>query len=464
MMRTATASTPMDALVIAFIFTPSLSLSSPNESASDNAQLSFLCDDSESAAQSFQRERETVGADVRRTKIEGAEAGLSCGSPRLFITKGGKWQTETKTERPQKRLCINRGRGRLIERWPRVDSSISGEVKQKSAQPQFCSGIIVLGQVAFCSGRVLGHNSALTKLCSAKWHFTQAECSATILPGQNCARPSGILLGQSARPQFCSLPKLAIENMSKTSTSAFTSEKDIVVSSSSSSSSERVPTSGSEVGTLNPQPPQPSTSQPVQPSTSQPPQPSTSQPSHSLPAKNALRDVKDQAEDKVNPKPWYTADEKSSKMSTEDLLELIREYPLPEGWYARLLGLQEPSNYGTKFETGIYEEQANSGYRLPLHPFAIRFFKHYHMAPGQLVLNGWRKLVGLIYLVKTSGYKPDAIDFMRVFFKIYFVKGVANCPGWYYIHSRQRLLKGGPKSNKGCMGRMDKWQLPFDRD
>ncbi|KAK2993748.1 hypothetical protein RJ640_024410, partial [Escallonia rubra] len=103
-------------------------------------------------------------------------------------------------------------------------------------------------------------------------------------------------------------------------------------------------------------------------------------------------DVKDQAEDKANPKPWYTADEKSSKMSSEDLQDLIREYPLPEGWYARLPGLGEPANYGTKFETGVYEEQVKSGYRLHLHPFVLRFFEHYRMAPGQLVPNGWRKL------------------------------------------------------------------------
>ncbi|KAK3037887.1 hypothetical protein RJ639_032117 [Escallonia herrerae] len=135
-------------------------------------------------------------------------------------------------------------------------------------------------------------------------------------------------------------------------------------------------------------------------------------------------------------------------MSTKDLLELIREYPLPKGWYASLPGLQEPANYGTKFETGIYEEQVKSGYRLALHPFALRFFEHYHMARGQLIPNGWRKLARLTYLVQTSRYKLDATDFIRVFFKIHFVKGVADCPGWYYIHSRQRLLKGGPKLNK----------------
>ncbi|KAK3012930.1 hypothetical protein RJ639_008582 [Escallonia herrerae] len=167
-----------------------------------------------------------------------------------------------------------------------------------------------------------------------------------------------------------------------------------ISSSSSSSSSERVATSGSEVGTSNPQPPLPSTSQPFQPSSSQrfqpsssqPLPPSSSQPSQFLSKRNPLGDVKDQAEDKANPKPWYTADEKST-------------------------------NYGTKFEMGVYEEQVKSGYRLPLHPFALRFFEHYRMAPGQLVPNGWRKLAGLIYLVWTSGYKPDVTDFMRVFFE-----------------------------------------------
>ncbi|KAK3033120.1 hypothetical protein RJ639_036479 [Escallonia herrerae] len=230
--------------------------------------------------------------------------------------------------------------------------------------------------------------------------------------------------------------------MSETSASVSSSEE-----SSSSSSSERVPTSGSEVGTSNPQLPLASTSHPFQPSTSQPLPPLSSQPSHSLSRKNALGDVKDQADDKANPKPWYTADEKSGKMSTEDLQDFIREYPIPEGWYARLPGLQEPANYGTKFETEIYEEQVKSGYRLPLHPFALRFFEHYRMAPGQLVLNGWRKLAGLIYLAQTSGYKPDATDFMR-----------ATTP------------EGKPESNKGWhfryffVGRLDKGELPFDSD
>ncbi|KAK2977037.1 hypothetical protein RJ640_007495 [Escallonia rubra] len=110
--------------------------------------------------------------------------------------------------------------------------------------------------------------------------------------------------------------------------------------------------------------------------------------------------------------------------------------------------VEDPTNYGIDWETGIYEEQVRSGYRLPLYPFALQMFKHYQMAPEQLVPNGWRELVGLIYLIETSGYKAGPTDFMRVFFEICFVKGVSNCPGLHYIHSRQRLLKRGPKYNK----------------
>ncbi|KAK3007732.1 hypothetical protein RJ639_014783 [Escallonia herrerae] len=321
-----------------------------------------------------------------------------------------------------------------------------------------CSDWILLGKssarpLSLCSGRVFGQDSVRTEFCSAivtllgqsvrtrfcsartllgRCHSVQAECSEGILLPQNSARAEcsdEILFGRchsvrvfgrdSARPRSLCLGRVF--------------ERDSV---RTEFCSAIVTLLGQSVRT----------------------------------GKNTLGDVKDQADDKANPKPWYTADEKSGKMSTEDLQDLIREYPLPEGWYARLPGLQEPANYGTKFETGIYEEQVKSGYRLPLHPFALRFFVHYRMAPGQLVPKGWRKLAGLIYLVQTSGYKPDATDFMRVFFEICFVKGVANCPGWYYIHSRQRLLKGGPKSNKGWhsrdffVGRLDKGELPFDRD
>ncbi|KAK3014250.1 hypothetical protein RJ639_009224 [Escallonia herrerae] len=294
---------------------------------------------------------------------------------------------------------------------------LMGTLLGQSVRAQFCLGRIVFSHWGFCLSRMLGHNSTRVESCSANrdsaraelclanghsaqaeclatilleaesclanGHSVRAECSGTILLWQNRVRSMGTLLEQNYHFKFLIFSKLAIENMSKTSTSVSSSEENIVIS-SSSSSSKRVPTSGS--------------------------------------------------------------------------------------WYARLPGLQEPANYRTKFETGIYEEQVKSRYRLPLQPFSLRFFEHYHMAPRQLVPNGWRKLVGLIYLVQTSGYKPDAADFMRGFFEIYFIKVVANYSGWYYIHSRQRLLNGGPKPNKGWhsryffVGRLDKGKLLFGRD
>ncbi|KAK3023175.1 hypothetical protein RJ639_043484 [Escallonia herrerae] len=289
---------------------------------------------------------------------------------------------------------------------------------------------IVFGRLALCLDRVFGHNSARAESCSAIWHSARAECSGTILLEQNRVLSFGTLLGQSVRARLCS-NRIVFCHLALCSGRVFEHDSARAESCSAIWHSAQAECSGTTLLGKN--------------------RPPTSQPSPSLP---------DQAEDEANPKPWYTADEKSSKMSTEDLVELLRECPLPE----------EPANYGTKYETGIYEEHVKSGYRLPLRPFAIRFFEHYHMAPRQLVPNGWRKLVGLIYLVQTSGYKPDATDFMRVYFEIRFVKGVANYPGWYYIHSRQRLLKGGPKSNKGWhskyffVGRSDKGKLLFDRE
>ncbi|KAK2983302.1 hypothetical protein RJ640_011625 [Escallonia rubra] len=140
---------------------------------------------------------------------------------------------------------------------------------------------------------------------------------------------------------------------------------------------------------------------------------------------DALGEIKDEAEDKFDEDTWFAADEKRNKMSKESIVTLLEEYPLPPPFPA----LQEPANYGTDLETSVYEGQIKSGYRIPMHPFAVAFFNHYKMAPGQLVPNGWRKLVGLIYLVQTSGYPVTVHDFMRLYLEVCFVKNVAKCVG-----------------------------------
>ncbi|KAK2966546.1 hypothetical protein RJ640_002852 [Escallonia rubra] len=92
--------------------------------------------------------------------------------------------------------------------------------------------------------------------------------------------------------------------------------------------------------------------------------------------------------------------------------------------------LQEPANYGTDLETSVYESQIRSGYRILMHPFAVAFFNYYKMAQGQLVPNGWRKLVGLIYLVQTSGYPVTVHDFMRLYLEVCSIKNVDKSVGW----------------------------------
>ncbi|KAK2965280.1 hypothetical protein RJ640_004149 [Escallonia rubra] len=142
---------------------------------------------------------------------------------------------------------------------------------------------------------------------------------------------------------------------------------------------------------------------------------STPQTSTSFPRRDALGEIKDEAEDKFDEDTWFAVDEKRNKMTKESIVELLEECPLPPPFSARVLALQEPANYGTDLETNVYEGQIRSGYRIPMHPFAVAFFNHYKMAPVQLVPNGWRKLVGLIYLVQTSWYPVTVHDFMRLY-------------------------------------------------
>ncbi|KAK2994966.1 hypothetical protein RJ640_022751 [Escallonia rubra] len=128
------------------------------------------------------------------------------------------------------------------------------------------------------------------------------------------------------------------------------------------------------------------------------------QASSSIPHRDALGDVKDEAEEKFDEDTLFTSDEKRNKMSKENIVEFLEEFPLPPPFSARVPALQEPANYGMDLETSVYEGHIRSGYRFPMHPFVVAFFNHYKMAPGQRVPNGWRKLFGLIYLVQTSGY------------------------------------------------------------
>ncbi|KAK2979473.1 LOW QUALITY PROTEIN: hypothetical protein RJ640_001357 [Escallonia rubra] len=230
---------------------------------------------------------------------------------------------------------------------------------------------------------------------------------------------------------------------SSSSSSSSTSSTENVVKSESESSSSQVGTSSlrSRVET------------------------STLQASTSFPSRDALGDVTDEAKEKFDEDTWFTSDEKRNKMTKESIIELLEEFPLPPLFSARVPALQEPANYDTDLETNVYEGQIRSGNRIPMHPFAVAFFNYYKMVPSQLVLNGWRKLVGLIYLVQTSGYPVTVHDFMRLYLEVCFIKNVAKSVGWYYIHNHSD--QRGPKSNKGWHSRYffilrpsGKWEFP----
>ncbi|KAK3035483.1 hypothetical protein RJ639_034453 [Escallonia herrerae] len=237
-------------------------------------------------------------------------------------------------------------------------------------------------------------------------HSAWVECSAKFCLRQSPWFPSALHkhnedgVGHSAQVAPWFLRALSEHNEDKVGHSARLFEE--VIKCSSSSSTGRALTSRNEAGPSNPQSSQP------------------------LPRRNELGELKDKVEDKETPQPWFTADDKRNKMTKEKLEAFLKEYPLPKGCIARGPELQEPANYGTDWETGIYEEQLKSGYRLSLHPFALKVFDHYKIVPGQLMPNGWRKLVGLVYLVETSGYNVDPTDFLKVFFELCFVKGVAS--------------------------------------
>ncbi|KAK3043160.1 LOW QUALITY PROTEIN: hypothetical protein RJ639_000049 [Escallonia herrerae] len=179
---------------------------------------------------------------------------------------------------------------------------------------------------------------------------------------------------------------------------------------------------------------------------------------------DALRQIKDEAEDKFDEDTWFSSDEKRNKMTKESIVKLLKEFSLLPPFSAQVPALQEPANYGTDLETSVYEGQIRSGYRVPMHPFTVAFFNHYKMSPSQLVPNGWRKLVGLIYLYKLQ---VMVHDFMRLYLEVCLMKNVANGGGWYYIHNRVRVIKDGPKSNKGWHSRYffiqrpsGKWGFP----
>ncbi|KAK3032320.1 hypothetical protein RJ639_035925 [Escallonia herrerae] len=82
------------------------------------------------------------------------------------------------------------------------------------------------------------------------------------------------------------------------------------------------------------------------------------QASTSFPRRDALGEIKDEAEDKFDEDTWFFVDEKRNKMTKESIVKLLEEFSLPPHFSVRVPALQELANYGTNLETSVYE--ANS--------------------------------------------------------------------------------------------------------
>ncbi|KAK3002533.1 LOW QUALITY PROTEIN: hypothetical protein RJ639_022011 [Escallonia herrerae] len=78
-----------------------------------------------------------------------------------------------------------------------------GTLLAQSVRTRFCSGRTLLCRLALYSGSVFGKDSTRAEPYSTVWHSARAECSGTILLGQNHARPFGTLLGRSVWTRFC---------------------------------------------------------------------------------------------------------------------------------------------------------------------------------------------------------------------------------------------------------------------
>ncbi|KAK3015787.1 hypothetical protein RJ639_005442 [Escallonia herrerae] len=158
----------------------------------------------------------------------------------------------------------------------------------------------------------------------------------------------------------------------------------------------------------------------------------TPQASTSFPRRDALGDIKDEAKDKFNEETWLLQTTKGTNEQAEQC-RAFGGISFASTFTARVPALQELANYGTDLEMSVYEGQIRSGYRLPMHPYAVAFFNYYNMALAQLVPNGWRKLLGLFIL-----FEP-----------------------------RVRIIRRGPKSNKGWHSRYffiqrssGRWEFP----
>ena len=89
----------------------------------------------------------------------------------------------------------------------------------------------------------------------------------------------------------------------------------------------------------------------------------------------------------------------------ETLSRFRDKFQFPERVKVRLPHKKERACQLSPSEVCFYEVAFQCGLRFPIHPFIMKFFSHFNIAPGQLMPNLWRIVISYmeIWLAVTEG-------------------------------------------------------------
>ncbi|KAL2498119.1 Uncharacterized protein Adt_23669 [Abeliophyllum distichum] len=121
-----------------------------------------------------------------------------------------------------------------------------------------------------------------------------------------------------------------------------------------------------------------------------------------------------------------------SRITTEELDDILLSYDIPSSVALRAPGLEERADDPLEGFVAIYEPAMQQVLRLPMHPFFREVLRDWILAPCQITPNGWATDGGLITIV---GPLPKLEENLtpRKFESIYRPYRSA---GWYNVSPR----------------------------
>ena len=146
------------------------------------------------------------------------------------------------------------------------------------------------------------------------------------------------------------------------------------------------------------------------------------------------------------PDPVFTSQGTLSSLFVSDLDRIRKRYDFPMG-FSLAVPSEEAHIYRPGFVT-LYEDAFIAGLRIPLHPLARDLLIFLGIAPGQLAPNGWRFLIGAIYLwPQRFGYELTLPELLWIYRPFPLFGEV----GFFSLSARQgkKVISRCPSNNKG---------------